>query len=63
LLAIVAIPPFSRPRIFVGKKSSDKKPKPVLRPITMQNVESTHDLIATACGAADHAQRIINLKN
>jgi hypothetical protein len=63
LLAIVALPLFFKLRFWLAKKIERQKRNPVLRSIMLQNIEITHDLIAAADRGADHAQRIINLKN
>jgi len=46
-----------------AKKIDRQKRNSVLPAIAPQNIEITHDLIATAHRLADRAQRIINLKN
>jgi hypothetical protein len=63
LLAIVAIPPFLARRFCRREKKDRQKRNSVSPAVAPQNIEITHDLIATADRVADHTQRIINLKN
>jgi hypothetical protein len=64
LLAIVAISPVFCDAVLAGaKKIHWQKRNSFLPPVVPQNIEITHDLIATADRVADHTQRIINLKN
>jgi hypothetical protein len=63
LLAVVAIRPFFAAAVLVGEKIDRQKRNSVLSAVVSQNIEITHDLIATDDCRADHAQRIINLKN
>jgi hypothetical protein len=50
--------------VFVETRKSIGRSGSLFSPaVAPQNIEITHDLIATADRVADHAQRIINLKN
>jgi hypothetical protein len=54
---------FLRDGFVAAKKIDRQKRNSVLPAVASQNIEITHDLIATDDCRADHAQRIINLKN
>jgi Arc/MetJ family transcription regulator len=45
------------------RKKDRQKRNSVSPAVAPQNIEITHDLIATADRVTDHTQRIINLKN
>jgi hypothetical protein len=54
---------FLRCGFVAAKKIYRQERNWVLPAVVPQNIEITHDLIATADRVTDHAQRIINLKN